>query len=67
LFGTHGPRWPWGTDPRHLNSLDDVRLEIARERVRDRRWKRRRSQLYVLLVLLAAIGLIHPAGLSLPL
>ena len=38
-----------GVRPDQLNSLEAIRLEMAREQVRDSRWQRRKSQLCWLL------------------
>jgi hypothetical protein len=48
-----------------LRTIDDVYIELAREQVRNARWRRRRNQLYVLLTLLIAAGVVHP-GVTLP-
>jgi hypothetical protein len=57
----------WGRNPDELRTIEDVRIELAREQIRNERWRRRRNQLYVLVGLLAAAGIVHPFGMPWPL
>ena len=50
----------WGRNPDELRTIEDVRVELGRERVRDQRWKRHQSQVYTFVGVLTAVGLINP-------
>jgi hypothetical protein len=56
----------WGRDLDELQTIEDVQVELGRERVRDQRWKRHQSQVYTFVGVLAAAGLLHPLGYSWP-